>query len=75
MKAFTSSEVLEVYLNALAHVYDPHSDYLGHEEMESFAIADESLARRHRRVAGGHRRILARFASSSPAGPRREAGS
>ena len=39
MKAFTSSEVLEVYLNALAHVYDPHSDYLGHEEMDSFASA------------------------------------
>ncbi len=39
MKAFTSSEVLEVYLNALAHVYDPHSDYLGHQEMDSLASA------------------------------------
>jgi carboxyl-terminal processing protease len=28
--------VLETYLNALAHVYDPHSDYMGHEEMQSF---------------------------------------
>jgi carboxyl-terminal processing protease len=39
MKALSNDEVLEVYLNALAHVYDPHSDYLGHEQMESFSIA------------------------------------
>ena len=39
MKALRSDDVLEVYLNALAHVYDPHSDYLGHEQMESLAIA------------------------------------
>jgi carboxyl-terminal processing protease len=39
MKAFTSDEVLEVYLNALAHVYDPHSDYFGREQMDSFSIA------------------------------------
>lgn len=32
-------DVLEIYLNALAHVYDPHSDYFGHEQMESFNIA------------------------------------
>lgn len=39
MKALSSDEVLEIYLNALAHVYDPHSDYLGHEQMDSFSIA------------------------------------
>jgi carboxyl-terminal processing protease len=39
MKALTDGEVLEVYLNALAHVYDPHSDYLGHEQMESLSIS------------------------------------
>jgi carboxyl-terminal processing protease len=39
MKQLTGDEVLEIYLNALAHVYDPHSDYLGHEQMESFSIA------------------------------------
>ena len=39
MKALRSDEVLQVYLDALAHVYDPHSDYLGHEEMDSFSIA------------------------------------
>jgi len=31
--------VLEIWLSALAHVYDPHSDYLGHEQMAEFAIA------------------------------------
>ena len=39
MKALRSSEVVEMYLNALAHVYDPHTDYLGHEQMESLNIA------------------------------------
>ena len=39
MKALGSDEVLGDYLDALAHVYDPHSDYLGHEQMESLAIA------------------------------------
>ena len=39
MKALGEDEVLEIYLDALTHVYDPHSDYLGHEEMESLSIA------------------------------------
>ena len=39
MTTFSSDEVLEVYLDTLAHVYDPHSDYLGHEQMESLSIA------------------------------------
>ena len=39
MEALRTDEVLESYLNALAHVYDPHSDYLGHAEMESLSIA------------------------------------
>jgi carboxyl-terminal processing protease len=39
MTALRSDEVLEVYLDTLAHVYDPHSDYLGHEQMESLSIA------------------------------------
>jgi carboxyl-terminal processing protease len=39
MKAMRGSEVVELYLNALAHVYDPHTDYLGHEQMESLTIA------------------------------------
>ena len=39
MTGLRSGEVLEIYLDTLAHVYDPHSDYLGHEQMESFSIA------------------------------------
>jgi hypothetical protein len=39
MKELNQDDVLDIYLNALAHVYDPHSDYLGQEQMESFAIA------------------------------------
>ena len=39
MKQLSQDEVLEIYLNALAHVYDPHSDYMGHQQMESFSIA------------------------------------
>ncbi|MEO8351148.1 MAG: carboxy terminal-processing peptidase [Chthoniobacteraceae bacterium] len=39
MKKFSSDAVLELYLNALAHVYDPHSDYMGREQLQSFNIA------------------------------------
>lgn len=39
MRNMTREEVLGAYLNALAHVYDPHSDYMGHEEMDSFSIS------------------------------------
>jgi carboxyl-terminal processing protease len=34
-----NDDVLQVYLTALAHVYDPHSDYLGHAQLEQFAIS------------------------------------
>lgn len=33
-----NEDVLQVYLSALAHVYDPHSDYMGAEQLESFAM-------------------------------------
>jgi carboxyl-terminal processing protease len=39
MTGLHDDEILEAYLDALAHVYDPHSDYLGHEGMESLSIA------------------------------------
>jgi carboxyl-terminal processing protease len=39
MKALQRDEILEMYLNALAHVYDPHSDYLGHEQLETLSIS------------------------------------
>lgn len=37
-KDFTNDDVLQVYLTALAHVYDPHSDYLGQSQLDQFAI-------------------------------------
>jgi carboxyl-terminal processing protease len=39
MKKLTSEEVLGVYLNALAHVYDPHSDYFGADQLDDFSIS------------------------------------
>ena len=39
MKKLSGASVLELYLNGLAHAYDPHSDYMGREQLESFNIA------------------------------------
>ncbi|HVV71519.1 MAG TPA: carboxy terminal-processing peptidase, partial [Verrucomicrobiae bacterium] len=33
-----SDDVLQIYLTSLAHVFDPHSDYFGHSQLDSFAI-------------------------------------
>lgn len=38
LKDFSDDEVFELYLTALTHVYDPHSDYMGKSQMENFAI-------------------------------------
>jgi carboxyl-terminal processing protease len=35
---WNNEDVLQVYLSALAHVYDPHSDYLGRQQLEGFAM-------------------------------------
>src|SRR5207248_11496222 len=35
---WNNEDVLQIYLTTLAHVYDPHSDYFGHAQLESFAI-------------------------------------
>jgi carboxyl-terminal processing protease len=37
-KEWDSEKVLEYYLSALAHVYDPHSDYEDREDLENFSI-------------------------------------
>jgi carboxyl-terminal processing protease len=39
MKKLDDKAVLELYLEALAQVYDPHSDYMGPEQLKSFEIA------------------------------------
>ena len=36
---YDNDDVLQIYLTALAHVYDPHSDYMGKSEMENFNIS------------------------------------
>lgn len=33
-----ASDVLQIYLNALTHAYDPHSDYLNNEHAQDFSI-------------------------------------
>ncbi|MGP8202173.1 MAG: carboxy terminal-processing peptidase [Limisphaerales bacterium] len=38
MERLGADEVLGIYLDALAHVYDPHSDYFGHLDAENFNI-------------------------------------
>jgi carboxyl-terminal processing protease len=35
---WNNEDVLQAYLSALAHVYDPHSDYLGHAQLDQFAM-------------------------------------
>jgi carboxyl-terminal processing protease len=32
-------QILEIYLTALAHAYDPHSDYMGRRQSEDFSIS------------------------------------
>ena len=43
MREFDSEEILQTYLDALAHVYDPHSDYMGPTEAQEFDIKHISL--------------------------------
>lgn len=33
-----SSDVLQIYLDSLAHAYDPHSDYMNNEHAQDFSI-------------------------------------
>jgi carboxyl-terminal processing protease len=39
LKELSPDDVLEVYLNSLARVYDPHSDYMGRSHFENFNIS------------------------------------
>src|SRR5882724_9470632 len=36
---WNNDDVLQIYLTTLAHVFDPHSDYFGHAQLESFSIS------------------------------------
>lgn len=38
LKQFEGDEVLQFWLSALGHAYDPHTDYFGKRELDSFSI-------------------------------------
>jgi carboxyl-terminal processing protease len=38
VRDYDNDDVIQVYLTALTHVYDPHSDYFGKAELENFSI-------------------------------------
>lgn len=38
LRDFDSDEVFQIYMNALTHIYDPHSDYMGKPAAENFTI-------------------------------------
>ncbi|MDB6026100.1 MAG: carboxyl-terminal processing protease [Verrucomicrobiales bacterium] len=38
LRELSHDEVFEIYLTSLAHVYDPHSDYMGRSQFENFNI-------------------------------------
>ena len=39
LKEFDNDDVLQLYLTALAHAYDPHSDYMSRSTLENFNIS------------------------------------
>lgn len=39
LKQFESDEVLQLWLDALGHAYDPHTDYMGKREIDQFAMS------------------------------------
>ncbi len=44
MKEYDNEEILSVYLTALAHAYDPHSDYMSPSEAKQFEISNVKLS-------------------------------
>lgn len=38
-KEWDNADVLQAYLNSLAHVYDPYSDYFGKSQLDDFAMS------------------------------------
>jgi carboxyl-terminal processing protease len=39
IQQWKDDQVLEIYLSALSHAYDPHSDYMGPRQSQDFSIA------------------------------------
>ncbi len=44
MKEYDNEEILSVYLTALSHSYDPHSDYMSPSEAKQFEISNVKLS-------------------------------
>jgi carboxyl-terminal processing protease len=44
MKDYDREEILSVYLTALSHAYDPHSDYMSPSEAKQFEISNVKLS-------------------------------
>jgi carboxyl-terminal processing protease len=44
MKELEREDILQLYLTSLAHVYDPHSDYMSPSEAQNFEISHISLS-------------------------------
>src|SRR5688500_197748 len=44
MKELEREEILQLYLTSLAHVYDPHSEYMSPSEAKNFDIQHISLS-------------------------------
>lgn len=42
-KEWDNDDVMQVYLTALAHVYDPHSDYMNKSQADNFAIGMNNI--------------------------------
>ena len=40
-KDLENDRVFEMYMNALARAFDPHSEYMGHLQAENFAIQEK----------------------------------
>lgn len=38
LKQFEADEVLQLWLDAMGHAYDPHTDYLGKRDLDQFAM-------------------------------------
>jgi len=43
MKQFDTSEILQIYLSALGHAFDPHSDYMAPADAKNFDIHNVKL--------------------------------
>ena len=63
-----NGDIFEIYLSALTHVYDPHSDYMGKSSLDTFSI-NMSLSLYGIGACSNPKMATARSRSWSPGGP------